>query len=344
MHTQGAAYNELVCVVEPISAFLTPLNADTIWGMLACACRWIHGEDSLRLLLDPNRQGFPPLLVSDALPSDKLPRPRFPVTATDVKQALLACGFDEGADDYLERLAVAKTWIGQDLIDRDSVFELLIGSATHVDLLRRYLPGGLANRRQGRSLAAFEISRSRRHNIIDRERGGAKREDGLYTHHESFLLGTRHIYVRTTLDPAWLRPLIEVVGDSGFGKRSSTGMGQFRVLDLRPLKPHEQFPRVADSDSFMTLSSSYVPAPDDQVRRSYYAVHLKRGKLGSGITTNAPGGFLKYPVAMFRAGSIFQVDSPSRPWFGRLLDEIHGERPEIRQFAFAYPIPGRFFS
>lgn len=344
MSKTTADYQELVCIIEPRAPFLTPLQADTLWGMLAWACRWIYDEDGLNDFLSLRPDGSPRLLISDAFPDKMLPRPLQPMTVAEIRAVIEQQGFSEGSDQYLEALAVAKEWSEQQYLDRQDVFDLLAGATTQTKLLSKSLPGSLSARRTGKMKPLLFDHLPRRHNIIDRQRGGSLRENGLYTHQELWLKGKWCVYLRTIYDATWLRPLFDYISEVGFGKRASTGMGRLAIRELRAPQSREQFPTVPDADGFLTLSSAYVPAPHEVAGNAFYSLYVKRGKLGAGMPTESAGGFLKYPVTMCRAGSIFATADPARRWFGRLVDDVHRERKEVRHYGFAFPVAGKLFT
>ena len=67
--------------IEPLSAFRTPLQSDTIFGHLLWALRYTEGEggeESLADFLGQYRAGEPPLLVSAGFPEGSLPVPVLP--------------------------------------------------------------------------------------------------------------------------------------------------------------------------------------------------------------------------------------------------------------------------
>jgi CRISPR-associated protein Csm4 len=333
-------YQELVCVIEPRSAFLTPMQADTLWGTLAWACRWIYGEAALQDYLTSQADDSPKLLLSDAFPEDMLPRPRQAITVSEIRKAIEDRGINVGDEDYLEKLATAKGWLKRPYLERREVFDLLRGTTTQSILISQSL--GKVRGKSTSDGTSFE-PHPRRHNIIDRRRGGSLRENGLYTHQEMWLENRWIIYLRTTFPAEWVRPLFDYVGESGFGKRASTGMGRFIIHDLRPPKSHEQFPAVSNADSFMTLSSAYVPSESEIAEGAFYTLQVKRGKLGAAMPTDSIGGFLKHPIAMCCAGSIFNSNDPARLCFGRLIDDIHREHKEIKHYGFAFPVAGKLF-
>jgi CRISPR/Cas system CSM-associated protein Csm4 (group 5 of RAMP superfamily) len=165
----------------------------------------------------------------------------------------------------------------------------------------------------------------------------------LYTHQEMWLKSRWIIYLRTTYEVEWLLTLFEFISESGFGKRASTGMGRFTIRDLRPPNFDERFPLVNDANVFMTLSSAYVVSPSEIAGKVFYSLHIKRGKLSAAMPTSSPGGFLKHPVAMCRAGSIFETKHPVRSWYSKLIADIHHERKEVRHYGFAFPVAGKLY-
>ena len=343
MSKTAEPYRDLLCSIRPLSPFLTALQADTVWGMVAWACHWLQGNGSLKLFITLQPDGSPPLLISDAFPKGYLPRPRVPITVQDSRR-LLRERWDERTKEYLQAMEVVKNWLARDYLPQEEVHTLLRGGkSAHLELLGRELDSGLARVSEGGNIN-LRGEGFRRHNRIDRQRGAALQMHGLYTHREFYHVGQWLMYLRTALPIEWLRTLFEYVGNNGFGKRASAGMGRFEILEIRALEEQEAFPKVHDADGFMTLSSSYVPADEEPIDRAFYLSHVKRGKLGPGAATAQPGGFLKYPMVMFQAGSVFSTSTPTRTWFGRLLGNIHRERTEVVHYGFAFPVSGRFFS
>ena len=336
-------YQDLICEIEPRSAFLTPLAADTLWGSLVWACRWVYGEAALSRLLEAQSDGSPALLVSDAMPDGWLPRPQQPVPVAAIRQTVTARGYVEGSPAYFEALAAAKEWLQQPYLKRRDVYSLLAGRQSQSQLMARDLSAFVQRRAEHKKLESAVATAPRRHNVIDRQRGTSLEENGLYLQSEAWLQNRWCIYLRTTCDIDWLKPLFTYVSETGFGKRASTGLGHFTVRRLRPLATHEQFPAVADANGFLTLSSAYVPHNNEVSGQAYYSLHLKRGKLGAAMATTEKGGYLKRPVTMCNAGSVFATDAPPRKWYGSLLDDMHKELAEVKQYGYAFPLAGKLF-
>ena len=58
--------------------YITPFDADTIFGGLCWTIRFIEGEDSLKAFLAEYFAGTPPIILSNAFPGDLLPKPMVP--------------------------------------------------------------------------------------------------------------------------------------------------------------------------------------------------------------------------------------------------------------------------
>jgi len=67
--------------------------------------------------------------------------------------------------------------------------------------------------------------------------------------------------------------------------------------------------------------------------------HIKRGKVGGHYANE--GRYLKYPIAMYHAGSVFKTTKANAPYYGRYINDIHPSRKEIIHYGFAFPLPGK---
>lgn len=330
-------YTDLLLKIKPRTPFLTPILADTLWGLLVWAYRYLHGESKVSEFI-PSDETPPPLLVSDAFPDDYLPRPVLPLTVEQIQSFLLLEGVDKNSEQDLHYIAAAKRWLEKSLLPREQVWPVLTGERNFLDLLK----DGIAEELSSISLAKQKKNElitkvARRHNVIDRKRGSSRSENGLYTHQEHHLSGIWRIYLRTVFPPEVLRPLFEFVGQNGFGKRASTGCGQFELLGS--FEKHKLFEPPAGANGFMTLASSFVVEKPSDLAEAHYGFHIRRGKIGPQWGHHQPGDFLKRPLVLFKAGSIFRSSNPNREWQGKLLRQVH-RNPQlpICHYGYAFPI------
>ena len=63
--------------------YITPFDADTIFGGICWTIRYLEGVDGLNRFLGRYLEGRPPLILSNAYPRDLLPRPMVPTRRQD---------------------------------------------------------------------------------------------------------------------------------------------------------------------------------------------------------------------------------------------------------------------
>ncbi|HKQ06254.1 MAG TPA: hypothetical protein VJ464_14055 [Blastocatellia bacterium] len=122
--------------------------------------------------------------------------------------------------------------------------------------------------------------------------------------------------------------------ESGYGKRKSIGYGQVESFTLPEL--FSGFADVVNANGFVTLSR-FVPAPDDPTDGFWNAV-VKYGKVGEAFASDKNP--FKKPLVQLECGSCFRDPAP-RQWYGQLISGLSW-RDEVKQYAFAFPLPIRF--
>ena len=196
-------------------------------------------------------------------------------------------------------------------------------------------------------LTLVKQSRSRK-NRIDRILMRAMDENGLFSQEEEYLLRNFwwvFVKVHPEFDADEVRNLFRNLAEQGYGRRKSVGKGQFffsRFVPLQDFTDAHPPQGAEDSDGFMTLSSSYVPH-HSEFTQGHYTTHIKRGKVDGHLAST--GKFLKKPIVMYEAGSVFQTDR-IQPFYGKVVEEIYqaSEGENIVQYGYAYPMKGKFFS
>jgi CRISPR type III-A-associated RAMP protein Csm4 len=98
------------------------------------------------------------------------------------------------------------------------------------------------------------------HNQINRITGTTL-DNGLFTLNEKFIDGNLEIFFKVRKDYN-IEELEEVLKDferSGFGKKSSSGKGSFKILDFEKF---DGFKQIKNGNAFITLSN-YIPKKGD---------------------------------------------------------------------------------
>jgi CRISPR-associated protein Csm4 len=296
-------------VIRPLSDWMTPWQADTLFGHFAWSIRYEEGEQVLKEWLAAfDENGEPPLVLSDGFVGRWLPRPMLPPIRRPDKPVL-----------ELEEAIEAKKRKSLRWIDREA---LLQGRFDDLE--------SLTDRGDPRVSVVH-------HNIINRYSHRSLNEDGLYATEQYGLPEgetTISVYARVK-DKRELERLkhhLDRAGLGGFGKRKSVGMGRFEVAEY--IARDAWFNR-ADADAHMWLSHG-VPSPHDPVH-GCYRLDTKYGKLGEGWAVS--GNPFKRPFTRLVPGSVFAGSNAHRNWSGRILRNISPVHSEVIQYAFALTLP-----
>lgn len=318
--------------LEPKSPFITPLQSDTIFGHLAWAIVYEQGEMRLKEILDEFRSGSPPFLLSSAFPEGTLPTPVLPPLTRGEIGILVRRRLGNIELSTLRQLS-------EDIKKIQNI--PYIDMLTFRDLAQGLSPLTLTER----LLESLEqpkprlVERVVMRTAVDRITGTAK-EGRLFDHSECFYATRVTIWLKLKND-LWKEDIhrwFKIVEASGFGKRKSTGMGQFQLTGGIE-EAESELPQATEPNAFMTLSS-YVPRADDPVE-GYYRHIVKRGKLGG---PKALGGNVwKRPLLMFTLGSIF-YDQKIADFYGGLVPDVYPDDPRIVQYAYALPLGVKIIS
>jgi CRISPR-associated protein Csm4 len=315
------------------SPIITPLQADTIFGHICWAIRFLKWDNEDKLgcfLAQYDNRDFPPLLLSNGFPLGYLPKPILPpVTQEELEKFLII-------ENRIENSFKIKTIKKAEFIQkRDFVF-LQEEKITPFKLFEIMFKNFKNIMDQKNKLQDVVIQ----HNTINRIEG--KVSMGLYAHEETFYdfydrdNCSFEIYLKTYFfSHKEIERLFAFIREQGFGKDKSTGKGFFDFEIIEGI----DLPEAKEANAFMTLSS-YIPSENDPTNGNYNLL-LKYGKLGGlyskGIS-EVNGNPFKVPLIMFSAGSVFYDDGYEKgKIYGSLLKEVHHNK-NIRHYAYAFPI------
>ena len=137
---------------------------------------------------------------------------------------------------------------------------------------------------------------------------------------------------------------LELLGQTGFGARASTGYGGFEISS--DPEPCPELNDVPGADGFVSLST-YQPAASDPIE-GYWQNFIKYGKMTSEF--HHINTVFKRPQVMLEAGACFLSGVSPKPFYGgvidteRLLSDDDRQRLATRgvhpvQAAFALAVP-----
>lgn len=297
----------------PRSLQLTPWQADTFFGSLCWALVHRQGEEALRRFLTPFMDHDPPFLLSDGFPEGYLPVPLFhrvrhqespdPTAYAQNKQRKKMAYVPEAAfADLCTGGPLSLSGCPPPLVDQQAQLHCTIDRIT----------GTTKGGEDESTMSLFQLE-------------GWIPADPARAH--TILVAERH---EGALEPLWA--LFQDLAMTGFGKKKSSGMGQFQ-LGEEPQAWHPALP--SQPNGFVSLSG-FIPASSDPTR-GYWQVAVKHGKLGEAYARG--GDPFKKPWIHLLPGSCFFTDTQPETFYGRMLPHLSKQYPEVMQYGYAFPYP-----
>lgn len=293
------------------SGFVTPWQSDTLFGHL-CWATERHGSFSnfkgAAGLIDLFRSGDVPFILSDGFPAGLLPAP------ITLKRLFLS-----ESSENLDKNSYA-------LMKKSKKCEYLT-----VEQFQSFQHGKVPDLEI--DTKGF-VKATTLHNKISRLTNTTGDAGSLFERDEIFAPdGKVQIYakVREGFEDD-LRLLFELVANSGFGAKKSSGKGAFSV---EKIELFSGFDRNFKPSGFVTLSH-YVPAKKDPTDGAYKTM-IKYGKLGEERTFG--GNPFKKPLIMLKPGAVFNT-ADVKPYYGRLVENVdYFSDSGVVQYGFGFPIP-----
>lgn len=299
--------------IKPQGSFLTPWQADTIFGSLCWVMVWKEGEDALKRFLHEYRNGNPAFVLSNGFPGDFLPAPAH-ISLTAQKGASL--------DDYQKSKKLKKvSWLAPALFESVRQGNVDLGDIEEPETFKTF---------------------TTLHSSINRITGTTGHEGSLFELEEYAVQAddvtdnTVTIYLK--IRDEWKDQAFSLFKDLstvGYGKKRSTGKGNFKVVGK--LEPFDAFDDFSGANGFVSLSD-FVLAKDDPTK-GFYKTMVKYGKLGGEYAfSESP---FKKPLLMIRAGSTFYEQDGIKPFYGRMVEGISITKPEVVHYGYSFPVPIR---
>jgi CRISPR-associated protein Csm4 len=320
-----STYRIRLCLHGPLA---TPLHSGTLFGHLCWVKRLRESDTALTTWLAALSES--PLLLSDALPRDHLPRPLLQPGDRPEQAA------GESRQAFLHRLQQDKKLRKSAFIPVADFLELRAG-LNETSLLAR-LRQRAAEQEQDESAQPrrrprpLSLTMRQAHNTIDRLTGTTPETSGLYFMEEEWrrdAAADMDVYAMGEIGGEELQALFDAVGEFGFGRDANLGRGRFSAT-VEPADPH-----LFDHDGNRFLSLSHgVLTPN--MAASFYKLHTHYGKLG-GLYAGGERSPFKHPLLLTRPGATFSP-ADGGP-FGALLAGVHPHHPEICQNAWHLSLP-----
>lgn len=262
-----------------LTPFGTPLAGDTLFGQLCWALRESKGSAALADKLAGYTQGRPWLVVSDGFPAGFLPRPTLPP----------AFGPQAASPEARKKLKKMR-WIPARPETLQKPLRALLADA--VDDPAAYA--------QGQPQSVIQM-----HNSINR-RSGTTGKDGFapYGQRQTFYAAGQAIDLYLVLDTARttaeeVLKLLNNIGQQGFGRDASVGLGKFSVESLAAYAA----PAHPQANACWTLAPCAPQGQGFDGGQSYWRVLTRFGRHGNAHALS--GQPFKTPLLLAAAGAVF---------------------------------------
>ena len=308
------------------SGLLSELQSDTIFGHFAWRFKEHHGDEKLEEFLELFVNGNPVFTISDGLfeKNSKVYFPK-PLKLTQPK-------FEN---------KVKKERIKNFIAQKESKSRKLIT----LEQLNYYLNGDLVN--FDKSITAtvtedYPIFKYdlRVHVEIDRKTFSSK-DHKLFTENPKFLDKNTSLVVLVKIlnqvqwDDYKCEDILKNVFEIGYGKKKSSGYGQFEVLTF---DDYDKFSEPNDANGFITLSQ-YLPSDKDKIEDAYYNINVKYGKFGEEKSSSQNP--FKPPMLLMKPGSCFLVYE-RKEFYGRAIKGFTDYQPKAVHNGIAFSLACRF--
>lgn len=310
--------------LQPRAAFGTPLAGDTLFGQICWTLRRQHGEQRLKELLVGYTVGQPFAVLSDALPRGHLPLPNLPSR----------CWSTASENGGVERKALKKKrWLPVEAV-----------GAPLGEWQQRARSDAEATQAIAGQDAMPPTERAQPHNSINRQTGttgtGAfapfSQPQRWFHPAQQFHLYIAFDQSRLTLPE--LTAALAAIGETGFGRDASIGLGRFTLegdADSEPLADLHH----PDSNAWLALGPLAPQGLGFCPERSYYQPLTRFGRHGD-IAVHRGNPF-KRPVLLVSAGAVLtpRHASERKACIGQGLTGVSDVLPETVHQGYA-PVLG----
>lgn len=282
--------------LSPLSAFITPMKGDTLFGQLCWAIRNRFGESRLIELLTGYTENRPFAVVSDVFPEGYFPFPCLPNRF-----------FNTSPDGEHYQSPKGNQWLPESVL-RDPLQDWM----DHV--LSSYQLANVVSIKAG----VLTQQRTKAFNAIDR-RSSSYLDGGFATHsveQQWFDQGLKwNLYLlldTNSLDPADCKRCLEDIGLFGYGKDAGSGSGKFALHEFEKYN----LPMQTGANASMTLAPSAPQGLGLSPQRSFYRVFTRFGRHGDIAARQGMSPF-KNPVLLAQTAAVFDAVPPQAGFVGQ---------------------------
>jgi len=315
------------------SGLLTELQSDTVFGHFCWRLKDIKGKDKLKEFLNLYLENKPVFTVSNSFFGDKdkdniyFPKP------------LITYEYDFVEKSKKEKITNFLKYKDRKKIKNLTLNEFnasLTGNTADLDMqIEKRL-------KEGKEIPKFK--KDLRVSVeIDRNTFSSKGGQ-LFSYAPNYLHNdyTLNLFIKVIdgdkYDSFKCENILKEVFIIGFGKKKSSGYGEFEITNLdenKRFKEYKGFIEPTESNGFISLGN-YLPAETDNLTDFFYETHLKYTKLGEEYALSENP--FKKPIIFMIPGSVFKT-SAKKEYYGRCTKngEISSV-PGVIQNGFAFSL------
>lgn len=307
-------------ILDPRTAFGTPLAGDTLFGQLCWSLRHAKGNEWLTERLAGYTEGRPFLVISDAFPRGFLPLPTVPG----------ACW--RTPPDAADRKALKKKrWLpikdlGADFRDWQSLAYTDTEAAQSI----------------AKDAKTLREPKPQPHNTINRATASTGEDTFVpytqtqYWFHPGIRLDLYAVLDESRISVEELVAALADIGRSGYGRDASIGLGKFEIEhDTTFTAP----PHAGDANALLTLAPCAPQGLGFAAENSFYQPLTRFGRHGDAAVHS--GNPFKRPVLLAQTGGVFAPKDGrcNALYIGQGLGGVSTSRPETVAQGYA-PVTG----
>jgi len=313
--------------IHSLSSFCTKLQSDTFFGAFCWSYKYIFGESQLESLIKDCMNGCPPIIFSDAFPSNYVPLPLGIASLnrnfinTDTKE--------EGKKNYQYNKILKKA----EYLLYDKLVELSQNAFNQMNLAES---DEIKHFTKNNLFTEFDTVR----NMVSRDSGVVQKQDeagSLYAQTEYYTEQNLQldIYLRSNIEETQLQKVLELMFLLGIGGKKSVGKGRFEIDSLEKV---EEFKTGETVNAYLTLSN-YIPVKNES-SHGHYSTFIKTPMLDREFS-NVQNPFKK-PLLFIKSGAVFYLDEHTKKeFYGRCIGNTTEDNTKniiVSGFTLAIPL------
>ena len=286
--------------IKPLSAFATPLAGDTLFGQLCWAVRERFGVEKLSNLLEGYTTGNPFVVLSDGLPALQPTAGEWQVW---IRKPAMPLAFDHNVNSSVQERRLLRHRVWMPLHEKGADFSAWLETAVEIPEKTKdqdaVVTQNSINRMTGTTGAA----------------PFAPRQSGITVFPANAYRCLFCCLDESRLGIDELSLLLQDIGQFGFGKDATTGMGKFDVCNVVPYEEN-----LADACVATTLAPCAPEVSLLQSEHCYYQPLTRFGRHGNRLAQQSA---FKSPLMMLASGALLSFNAPlEKSWFGKGLGGV----------------------